>query len=281
MKPVCFLFLFLFACGPNTQESASRFDSLAVPGYEDFSEVGPFTVKNDIRNQRVELKNKRKPLLDYLILFYHPDTYTPHSVDDSVNMPQYIITEAKAIENTFFTGEGKPCQTRSILMTSRGDFVDKEYYDLLFIGEDVNGDLKLVDKVTFDGSEGQSSTLVSVSPEELSPRTQCRVLAVTSVTEGGDINLRKRKWIEYYMADSKSFHPILRLDTEITDIQDYEATQDVNQNSSSEFREIKLLNTSTHGLFDIEVHYTKIQNGSIASESSEVFVFNGSEYASK
>ena len=281
MKPFCFLILILSACVPNTQESATHIDSVASPGYEDFSEVGPFTVKDDIRNQSIVLNNKRKPLLDYLVLFYHPDTYTPRVPGDSVNLPQYIITEATVIENTFFAGENKACEKRSILMTSRGDFVEKEYYDLLFIGEDANGNLRLVDKMTFDGSEGQSSTLVSVSAEPLSPRAQCRVLSVTSTSEGGDINLRKRKWVEYFIAEGKSIRSILRVETEKTDIQDYEATQDLNQNSLSELREIRILETSSHGLFDVDVQYTNIQNGTKASEANEVFAFNGAEYVPK
>lgn len=280
MKRLFFLLLVLSACVSTTQESATSTDSVATTRYEDFSEVGPFTVKDEIRNQPIVLNKKRKPLLEFLVMFYHPDTYTPRTADDSVNVPQYIITDASVIEGSFFAGENK-CENRSILMTSRGDFVEKEYYDLLVIDEDANGNLSLADKITFDGSEGQSSTLVTVTAEQLSSRPECKVLKVTSTTEGGDINLRKREWVEFYIADKKSFRSVLKIETEKTDIQDYEVTQNENQNSSSELREITTLERSSHGLFDIEVRYTNSQNGNTVAETKAVFTFNGVEYVSR
>lgn len=277
MKRFYFLLLILSSCFSPARESSTHTDSVGAGGYEDFSEVGPFTVKEEIRNQSIVLANKRKPLLDFLVLFYQPDTYTPRSTADSADVPQYIITDATVIENTFFA-DANHCEKRSILMTSRGDFVEKEYYDLLIVDEDTNGKLTLADKITFDGSEGQSSTLVAVTAEQLSPRPECKVLTVTSTTEGGDVNLRKREWVEYYVADGKSFRPVLKVETERTDIQDYEATQSDNQNSSSELREITVLETSSAGLFDIQVRYTNIQNGTTASEDIERYSFNGQEY---
>jgi hypothetical protein len=271
----------LCACVNPARETSSKPDTLASDGYEDFSEVTSFTIKDDLRRNTLTINGQKRTVQDYLIRFYAPDTFTSYSPEDSVNTPGYIITEAKVIEENFFSGEKNECERRSILFTGRGNFVDQEFYDLLFLQEEADGDLVLMDKLTFEGSEGQSSTIVSVQPEELTPRKNCKVLSVTSSTEGGDINLHKIEWIEYYIANEKSFHSILKIETEKTDIQDYEATQDENQNSSSDIREIAVLQSSSNGLFDIEVNYTNRQNGNVIQRSKERYIFDGEQYIRK
>jgi hypothetical protein len=276
MKRVYLFFMVLSACVSSNQENAGA-DSVSSQSYEDFSEVGPFTIKEDIRDNQIEINGKRHSIKFYLQKFYSPDTYTASLPDDSTTItPGYIITEATVIENKFFAREGM-CEKRSILFTTRGDF-DQEYYDLLFLTEKAGGEMVLIDKQTIDGSQGQSSTIVQASTESLSTDKACITLKVTSSSEGGGINLHKDEWIEYYVADQRSFHPVLKLQMEQTDIQDYEATQDENQNSSSEMREMEILGTSSHGLFDIKVHYTSLQNGHIILDSEEVYTFNGKEY---
>jgi hypothetical protein len=273
MKRLFFLVLLLSACGPSVRETSTTADSLKTVPYEDFSEVVPFTVKDEIRFQSIELNGQRKNVVDYLMRFYHPDPYVSHT-GDSTNIPGYIITEVRVIEDNFFGDAGTSCRKRSILMTSRGDFIEKEYYDLLVVDENADGELAVVDKITFDGSEGQSSTIVTAEAVGLSTDPKCRVLKVLSSSEGGDINLRKREWVELYVSDAKSFHPVMRIELEKTDIQDYELSAE-NQNSSSEIREMRILQTSTNGLLDIEVSYANSQNGTIVEQSRDVFAFNG------
>jgi hypothetical protein len=272
---------FLCSCVNATRETSSKPDTLASDGYEDFSEVTTFSIKDDLQRNTLTIQGKRKTIQDYLIKFYAPDTFTTYSSEDSISTPGYIITEARVIEDNFFSGDKKECGKRSILFTGRGNFVDQEFYDLLFLDKEADGELVLMDKLTFDGSEGQSSTIVSVKPEDLTTRKNCKVLSVTSSTEGGDINLHKSEWIEYYIADMKSFHPILKVETENTDIQDYEATQDENQNSSSDIREVVILQSSSNGLFDIEVNYTNRQNGNVIQQSTERYSFDGEQYVKK
>jgi hypothetical protein len=282
MKKVYLLVLipFLYSCLSSNQETSSGADSATADTYEDFSEVSPFTIKDDIRENTIAINGKNHSVKETLIRYYSPDTFTTRTAEDSVDTPRYIITELQVIENTFFAGSGK-CEKRSILATSRGDFIDQEYYDLLFLMPDADGELVLVDKQTFDGSQGQSSTIVSVATEDLATDKKCKVLRINSSSEGGDINLHKDEWLEYYIADQKSFHGILKLQLEDTDIQDYEATQDENQNSSSEVREMQILETSSNGLFDIKVHYTTRLNGNTTQDSEELYVFDGLEYVKK
>jgi hypothetical protein len=279
MKRFVFLLLILSSCGSRNQETFSLPDSASIHSYEDFSEVGPFTIKDEIRENIITVNGKRKSIRDYVVKFYEPDTYT--SIVDSLHRPGYIITEAEVIENNFFMGDDLGCEKRSILKTTRGDFVEQEFYDLLFLIEESDGEMALVDKLTFDGSQGQSSTDVKANAVDLSSNSQCVVLEIRSSTEGGDINLHKSDWVEYYMADRKSFHSILKIETEKTDIQDYEATQDENQNSSSEIRDVTILKTSTNGLFDIEVRYTNRQDGNEVLNSTATYRFNGDEYVAK
>jgi hypothetical protein len=282
MKRFCLFItiLFLSSCLSSNQETNSSADSSTADAYEDFSEVSPFTIKDDIRNNAVTINGTNHSVQETLIRYYSPDTFTTKTAEDSVDAPRYIITELQVIENIFFAGAAT-CEKRSILITSRGDFIDQEYYDLLFLMPEADGQMVLVDKQTFEGSQGQSSTIVSVSTEDLAADKKCKVLRVNSSSEGGDVNLHKDEWLEYYIADQKSFHGILKLQIEDTDIQDFEASQDENQNSSSEIRELQMLETSSNGLFDIKVHYTSKQNGNTILDSEEFYVFDGLEYVKK
>jgi hypothetical protein len=277
MKRFFVLCFFFSSCVSSSKETIGDADTTGTSGYEDFSEIAPFTIKDDIRENPVLINGKKKPLKDYLIKFYSPDHYTVKAPSDSVDSPRYIITEAQIIEGNFFAGEGK-CESRSLLFASRGDFIDQEFYDLFFLKKEAGGEMAVSGKTTFDGSQGQSSTIVQVSKEALSSDKKCSILKISSATEGGDINLHKGEWVEYYIADNQNFHSVLKLQIEETNIQDYEATQDENQNSSSELREVEILGSSAHGLFDLNVHYTSRQNGSTVSDVEELYTFNGHEY---
>jgi hypothetical protein len=280
MKKYLFLLVVCVSCVSSSQETASSADSATADVYEDFSEVGPFTIKDDIRETKVTIGGKSRSLKEFLSRFYNPDTYTPHMPEDSLEMPQYIITEANVIEGGFFS-EGGSCQNRSLLLAGRGNFVDQEFYDLFFLTVGTDGEMVVSGKETFDGSQGQSSTIVNVTKEDLAVDRKCKVLKVSSASEGGDINLHKDEWEAYYVADQKGFHAVLKLQIEKTDIQDYEATQDENQNSSSETREVDFLESSSNGLYDIRAKYVSRQNGATIANEEEVYTFNGKEYVRK
>jgi hypothetical protein len=270
------LSLLLVACASRDQEKNAA-DSLSADAYEDFSEVSPFTIKEELLSDTLAFKGKEMIASALLETVYAPDTYSSHGAEDSIDAPKYIITEASVLENDFFSAGGT-CTPKTIIVTGRGDFIDQEFYDLLIVEEDSNGRIVLVDKLTFDGSQGQSSTMLSVTTEDLSTTNDCMLLRVTSSSEGGDINLRKHEWVEYYIADEESFRPILKVQTEDTNIQDYEATQSDNQNSSSEVKEIEVLETSSKGLYDIKVTFVRKENGETILEGEEMYVFNGNEY---
>jgi hypothetical protein len=279
IKKFFVLSLVLVACAPRDQEKTVA-DSLAADAYEDFSEVSPFTIKDEVLSDTLVFNGKEVIAGALLETVYAPDTYTSHSAEDSIDAPKYIITEASVLEGDFFSAGGT-CTTKTILVTGRGDFIDQEFYDLLFVEEDAGGRLILVDKLTFDGSQGQSSTMLAATAEDLSSTNDCMLLKVTSSSEGGDINLRKNEWVEYYIADEKSFRPILKVQTEDTSIQDYEAAESDNQSSSSELKEVEVLETSSKGLYDIRVAFVRKENGETILEGEEMYVFNGNEYVSK
>ncbi len=279
MRIFCLLILVISACAPG-KEGATAIDSVAIPGYEDFSEVTSFAVKDDLSDQAFELFGRQENLSELLRKLYSPDTLVSVSPDDTLNTPGYIITDALLLDGNLFVKDGQ-CSRRVFLMTLRGDFVDQEYYDLLVIGRDSNGQPILRDKIVFEGSEGQSTTIVSVSLEKLSSNAECFVLKVTSASEGGDINLHKDQWAEYFIADERSLRPILKVALEETDIEAYEASKDDTQNTSAKRRRINVLKTSTNGLYDIEVSFENRQNGNVVATALEKFSFDGNQYVSK
>jgi hypothetical protein len=280
MKRLLLLAALFSACVSSTKETASDDDSVATGSYEDFSEVAPFTLKEDLVDREVSLNGKSKKLRDLLTAFYAPDPYTSKTPDDTIGTPSYIITDAQVVEGQFFQAGGK-CGRRSIMFTTRGNFIDQEFYDILFLQEAANGEMAVVGKETLDGSQGQSSTTVWVKPAQLPVNDRCAILEVTSATEGGDINLKKNESVEYYIADEKMFHSILKLQLEDTSIQDYEATQDENQNSSSETRDVTFLGSSSNGLRDIRAHYISKQDGDTVADIVETYVFDGNMYIKK
>lgn len=269
--------MLLSSCISSSTETQSGGDTTVATGYEDFSEVSPFTIKEELRSQTMVIQGKRKTIQDYLEVFYAPDTFTTHLPEDSTDAPHYIITDARVIEGNFFVSE-RNCEPRTLLMTSRGDFVEQEFYDLLVVGKDSGGNMILVDKITVDGSQGQTSTTVTAELYDLSVDNTCRVLEVSSSSEGGDVNLHKDDWIEFFVADKQSLRSVLRLQTERTDIQDYQPDRDENQNAFSEIREVEMLETSSRGLYDLGAHYVSRQNGAVVEERDEIYRYNGEEY---
>jgi hypothetical protein len=284
MKKIFVVLIFLSACMTATRETVSDTDTTTVSldslRYLEAVESVPFTIKEEVRLATLPVFGKNQKLSVLLPKLYGPDEYTSKAPDDAVGSPKYIVTEAVSEEGTY-VGLGNKCYRKSMVLATRGDYIDHEFYDLFVLNRGKDGRVTLGEKLVFDGSEGQSSTIVTVSKEALSSEGQCDVLKVSSATEGGDLNLHRHDWIEFYIANEKSLHRILRLEMEQTDIQDFEASQTENQNSSSEVREYTVQETSHHGLFDIRVHHKKIENGNLIFESDELYEFNGQLYIEK
>lgn len=273
------LCIFYISCSVQ-KDNTETYDSLASETQSNFSEdneVKNFTIKEELRNQPVTIHGQKKTLSQFLVNFYSPDVYTTSTDNDSPEGPRYIITNVEFMKGKFFINEQK-CEDRSLVLCSRGDFIQEEFYDLFLMATDASGNVVVADKLFFDGSQGQSSTDLIVSKVNLSPDKKCEVLQVASTTEGGDINLHRDEWVEFYIADGRSFHSVLKLQLEDTHIQDAEAAGTENQSSSSEVREFELLETVSKGLYDIKVNFTQRENGNIVVESEEVYKFDGEFY---
>jgi hypothetical protein len=280
-KLICVVVVMFFeaACsGPR--ESTENIDSLSVQSSDNYSEddqVQNFTIKEELRNEPVTIHGQKKTLSQFLVNFYSPDIYTTSLQNDAPDGPQYIVTKVEFLKGHFFINQQK-CEDRSLVLCSRGDFVEGEFYDLFFLATDAKGNVVAADKLFFDGSQGQSSTDLTVSKISLSPEKKCDVLQVSSRTEGGDINLHRDEWVAFYIADGRSFHSVLKLQLEDTDIQDAESRNVEGQTSQAELREFELLETVSQGLYDIKVKYIQRENGSIVLESEEIFRFDGEFY---
>jgi hypothetical protein len=280
-KPFCcMLVLFFVAACSGPRDSADNIDSLAVHSSDNYledNEVQNFTIKEELRNEPVTIHGQKKTLSQFLVNFYSPDIYTTSLQNDVPDGPQYIITKVEFLKGRFFINQQK-CEDRSLVLCSRGDFVAGEFYDLFFLATDAKGNVVAADKLFFEGSQGQSSTDLTVSKISLSPEKKCDVLQVSSRTEGGDTNLHRDEWVAFYIADGRSFHSVLKLQLEDTDIQDAESRNIESQTSQAELREFELLETVSNGLYDIKVKYIQRENGSIVLESEEIFRFDGEFY---
>lgn len=271
--------LILAACSAP-RENTEGIDSLSsssIDNYPQETESQMFTIKEELRNEPVTIHGQKKTLSQFLVNFYSSDTYTTSLQNEATDGPQYIITKVEFIKGRFFIKDGQ-CEERSLVLCSRGDFVEGEFYDLFFLATDAKGNVVVADKLFFEGSQGQSSTDLTVSRISLSPDKKCDVLQVSSRTEGGDVNLHRDEWVAFYIADGRSFHSVLKLQLEDTDIQDAESGNADNQTSQAELREFELLETVSNGLYDIRVKYIQRENGSIVLESEEIFRFDGEYY---
>jgi hypothetical protein len=213
---------------------------------------------------------------EILSILFWPDQFAENTVGNDETPPAYNVTGVEVISGNFSKGDSA-CVNRTLVLATRMD-IDAEYHDLFFLEQEADGTPKVADVVTYDGSQGQSETQLSVITEGLSPDKNCHVVKVSSSTEGGDINLHRDSWVEYFIADGNGFHSVLKVVLEETDVQDYEVSQDENKDSTSELREYKIATTSSHGLFDIEVHTTMKQNGQIISETDQTYKFDGISY---
>lgn len=235
-----------------------------------------FTIKEELSEKAVAVFGKNRSVGTMLTSFYSPDTFKPSKAATEGSM-DYIITGAQLIQGTFLSDSGT-CEHRTMLLCTRGDFVEEEYYDLFFLARDANGEITISGKEVFDGSHGENSTQVEVSELALPVRKDCSVLMVTSRDENADANFHKESWMEIFMATGKGFRSLFRLQLEETSIEDYVAAQDETQHSVSKIQRYEMLNTSSNGLRDIRVDYTVTEDGRVVRQGDQVYRFDGYYY---
>lgn len=249
-------------------------DTVMLP--DEGIESSLYTIEDQVRQMTFPLDGKVYDAQELLAVVYWPDQLGEITVGNDETPSSYTVTEASAISGNFFTS-AKACTARTLLLTKRIE-IDAEYYDLIFLEQEADGSPKVGDKVSFDGSQGQSDTQLDVVTEGIGTDKTCYALKITSSTEGGDINLHRDAWVEYYIADGQSFHSVLKIVLEETDVQDYEVSQDENKDSTSEIRAYEFLKTTSNGLYDVRIRSTLKQNGVITSETEEIYRFNGEVY---
>lgn len=279
MRPLILLVLILISCTRSIPEQTGNADSIQLEdqNFDMLKDPKPYTIKQELRDQTLTVMGQEKKLSDLLKKLYVPDTFTAADVEDQVNPPQYIITGVQMLQGKFFSSE-RVCEDRSLFLCTRGDYVEEEYYDMFFLALDTNGEVVVSDKLLFEGSQGQSSTDLMVSKIQLSVNKDCALLMVRSESEGGDVNLSREEWIEIFIAGGKGFRSLFRLQLEETYIQDFEASQDEQQDSSSKIQQYEILDSSSNGLFDIKVIYTHHENGKLIVQGEKVYTFDGQYY---
>jgi hypothetical protein len=236
-----------------------------------------YTIEDQVRQMTFPLDGKTYDAQELLAVVYWPDQLGEITVGNDETPSAYAITDATATSGNFFAS-ASACAARTLLLIKRME-IDAEYFDLIFLEQEADGSPKVADKLSFDGSQGQSDTQLDIVTEAIGTDKTCYALKVTSSTEGGDINLHRDTWVEYYISDKHAFHSVLKIVLEETDVQDYDGSQDENKDSTSEIREYEFLKTTSNGLYDVQIHTTVKQNGTIISKTDDIFRFNGVIYA--
>ena len=278
--------LVMLACNAPKQDVALTSDSVIVEGdtaiaemeYDGGMESEQYTIADEVKQSSLMVDGTSYDAQEMLTKLYWPDQLVNTPSGNEELPPSYDVQHAEVISANFFRG-GDVCESRTLIV-GRRLAIDAEYYDIFFMTKNADGSPKVADKVTFDGSQGQSDTQLLVVPENLCVDKSCYVLKVSSSTEGGDIDLHRDSWIEFYLADETSFRSVFRLVLEETDVQEYEVSGDENKNSTSEISEYEILSTATNGLLDIKVHTVAKQDGQVTSETNSIFRFDGKSYTS-
>jgi hypothetical protein len=276
---ISFLLIALCSCQGSNTESRTGSDTSQLEdiNYDILKDPQLFTIQTDLQQESLSILNTKRSMHELLEKLYFPDTFTASNVENTATPPRYIITAVQTLQGNFFT-DGTDCEDRSLIMCTRGDYVEQEYYDLFFLATDKKGELKVSDKLFFEGSQGQSATSVKVDFINLPVQKDCSLLMVTSQTEGGDINLHREEWVEIFIANKKGFRSLFKIQLELTDIQDFEVTQDEYQNSSSKIQEYEVLKTAHNGLHDVKVIYIQNENGKEVLSGEEIYHFDGTYY---
>ncbi len=274
---VC-LFVIAVACQPSETRQSQSLDSLSVveQNYDVLKVPRSFAIGNGLEGGTIELLGRKTLFTDFLPSLYVPDTIA----DEKSGSPDFIITSVQTLQDNFFTESGN-CEQRSLVICTRGDFVEGEAYDLFFIALGRDNRIVVAGKQTFEGSRGQASTELKVSPIDLPVNEKCSLLLVSSQTESGQNDLYRERWAEIFIASGKGFRPLFKLQLEETFIQDYEAARDGDdlQDTSSKIQDLEVLPSSTNNLHDIRVSYELRENGVITREGNETYRFDGQYYS--
>jgi hypothetical protein len=267
------LALFLFdSC--DFRETGSSNDSVSFDdqNFNVLKEPQSFAFKDGLGKKAVTVFGETLELEKLVVPFYIPDSLI--SGDNS--RPDYIVTGAQLIHGAFFSERGS-CEERTLLLCTRGD-VNEEYYDLFFLARDASGKIVVSGKEVFDGSHGVNATGLEVDELPLVVERDCSVLMITSDGEVSSPDFHKESWVEIFMATGKGFRSLFRLQLEEVSIDDYVASEEETQRSTSKTQKFDILKTSTNGLYDLKVTYSVVQDGRMIREGSEVYRFDGTYY---
>ncbi len=274
---VCGLILFFQSCdfSGNVHETP---DSLILTdqNFDVLKDPQTFTIKEELGEKMVTVLGKNRSVRTMLTSFYSPDSFTQANVSAD-SSPDYIITGVQLIQGTFLSDSGA-CEQRTMLLCTRGDFVEEEYYDLFFIARDQKGEAIVSGKEIFEGSHGASSIQLEVNELSLPVRKDCSLLMVTSKDENADADFHKESWMEIFIATGKGFRSLFRLQLEETAIADYVASEEETQHSVSKIQRYEMLDTSSNGLHDIRVKYTVTEDGRVVKQGENVYRFDGRYY---
>lgn len=271
------LLIFATACQPVEKKDSSVVDSLSMEdrNYDILNVPRSFVIGDELDGGTVEVAGREMLLRAFLPSLYIPDTL----YEASGGTPDFIVTSVQILQGSFFAESGA-CEQRSLVLCSRGDFVDGEAYDLFFVALGKDNGVAVAGKQTFDGSRGEASTDLKVSLIELPADDKCSLLLVTSQTENGQDDLYRERWAEIFIASGRGFRPLIRLQLEETFIQEYEADRDGDdvQDTSSKVQQLEVLPSITNNLHDIRVTYELRENGVVVREGSETYRFDGQYY---
>jgi hypothetical protein len=274
--------LILASCNSPRQTPEPIVDSVSVMSdsagvdVDEGVESALYTIEDQVQQMTFPFEGKTYDAQELLAVLYWPDQLGENTVGNDETPSAYIINDATTVSGNFFKAVSM-CEPRTLLLTKRME-IDAEYYDLFFLEQEADGSPKVADRVSYDGSQGQSDTQLTVVTEGIGTDKTCYALKVASSTEGGDINLHRDSWVEYFIADGHGFHSVIKIVLEETDVQDYEASQDETKDSTSEIRDYEFLTSQSQGLYDIKIHTVVKQNGATASESYDTFRFDGTVY---
>ncbi len=265
------------ACQPVENKDSSAVDSLDIHdrNFDILNVPRSFAIGEELDGGTVEVAGRQILLRDFLPSLYIPDTLY-HA---QTGTPDFIITSVQILQGTFFSDSGK-CQQRSLVLCTRGDYVDGEAYDLFFVALGKSNQVAVAGKQTFEGSHGKASTELSVSLIDLPADDKCSLLLVTSQSENGQEDLYRERWAEIFIASGRGFRPLLKLQLEETFIQDYEADRDGDdvQDTSSKVQKLEVLPSTSNELHDIKVTFELSENGVVVRKGSEIYRFDGQYY---
>jgi hypothetical protein len=151
----------------------------------------------------------------------------------------------------------------------------EEHYDVNFL---THGDDILPDRITYDGSIAQTTGSVSLSTD-YKLTDDCPTLAIVRSYSGGDIDYGRMREISLFISREPGMVSVFDLVLEDMLAREYEVTGDENKNSTSEIRDIEILDKKTNGLRDIKIHTTIKKEGEVTEEKDTLFHFNGEKYA--